>query len=303
MPGATLLYFKGEEQSALSLANLIGLDAQLIKRHDFPDGEFKLQLPSSLAAKTIIFHTLDHPNEKLIELLLVARTARQMGASSLTLIAPYLAYMRQDIAFAPGEVVSQRIVGDLLASLFDDVITVDPHLHRVSALEQAVPVKRAIVLSAAPILGDLAAKRRVNPILIGPDSESAQWVAQAALPHQLEYAVAQKIRHGDRAVEITLPAINVTGRPVVLVDDIASSGATLARAAELLLSKGAKSVDVAVTHALFSDGALDLIKRAGVDHVWSTDCVIHPSNAVSVAPLIAQAWNTLNSSGRMNQPE
>ena len=261
----TLLYFKGEEQAALRLARLIGSDAHLIMRHDFPDGEFKLQLPPALARQTIIFHTLNNPNDKLIELLLVARTARQMGATSLTLIAPYLAYMRQDIAFVPGEVVSQRIIGDLLASLFDVVMTVDPHLHRVSSLDQAVPVKTALALSAAPILGQLAASHRDNPVLIGPDSESAQWVAQAALTNSLDYAVAKKIRHGDRTVEIALPNVDVTGRSVVLLDDIASSGATLARAAALLLSAGAKTVDVAVTHALFSEGALELIKRAGVE--------------------------------------
>jgi ribose-phosphate pyrophosphokinase len=300
MHNATLLYFKGEEHAALSLANLIDADAQLVKRHDFPDGEFKLQLPTSLAQKTIIFHTLDHPNEKLIELLFVARTARLLGASCLTLIAPYMAYMRQDLAFVSGEVVSQGIVGNLLASLFDAVITVDPHLHRVSRLDEAIPVKRALVLSAAKLLGELAASRRENPLLLGPDSESVQWVAQAAEANRLDYAVAQKVRHGDRAVEITLPAIDVTGRPVVLLDDIASSGTTLARAAELLLIAGAKTVDVAVTHALFNHGALDLIRHAGVDQIWSTDCVMHPSNAVSVSALIAQAWKTLSSTDQVS---
>jgi len=300
MHNATLLYFKDEELAALSLANLIGADAQLVKRHDFPDGEFKLQLPTSLSQTTTIFHTLDHPNEKLIELLFVARTTRLMGATWLTLIAPYMAYMRQDLAFVSGEVVSQRIVGDLLASLFDAVITVDPHLHRVSRLDEAVPVKRALVLSAAKLLGELAASRRDNPLLLGPDSESVQWVAQAAEANRLDYAVAHKVRHGDRAVEITLPVIDVKGRSVVLLDDIASSGTTLARAAELLLIAGAKTVDVAVTHALFSDGALDMIRHSGVDQIWSTDCVMHPSNAVSVAPLIAQAWKTLGSTGQIS---
>lgn len=66
------------------------------------------------------------------------------------------------------------------------------------------------------------------------------------------------------------------------------------------MSAGAKTVDVAVTHALFSEGALELIKRAGVDQVWSTDCVMHSSNAVSVAPLIAQAWHALNGSDQVN---
>ena len=102
----------------------------------------------------MILRTLNNPNEKLVELLLAAQTARTLGASHLTLVAPYLAYMRQDIAFQPGEAVSQRIVGRFLAGLFDAVITVDPHLHRVATLQEAVPVTQAVVLSGAPLLSD-----------------------------------------------------------------------------------------------------------------------------------------------------
>lgn len=288
-----LLYFQNEAKPAMALAKAAGLSAHVIVRHDFPDGELKLTLPSALAERIAIFHSLDHPNDKLIELLLAARTARHLGAKHITLIAPYLAYMRQDIAFVPGEVVSQRIVGDWLASMFDAVITVDPHLHRISRLEEAVPVPHALVLSAAPLLGELAASKRDNPLLIGPDEESAQWVAQAAQAHHLDYAVASKTRMGDRSVEISLPAINVNGRAVVLLDDIASSGHTLARAAELLLAAGANTVDVAVTHALFDDQALALVAKAGVTQVWSTDCIAHASNAVSMMPTIAEAYQGL----------
>src|SRR5690606_12123678 len=109
--------------------------------HRFPDGELRLRLPATLPAAVVLFRGLHQPNEKLVELLLTARTARGAGARHLTLVAPYLAYMRQDMAFAPGEAVSQRIVGDFLAQLFDAVITVDPHLHRVARLDEAVPVR------------------------------------------------------------------------------------------------------------------------------------------------------------------
>jgi len=134
----------------------------------------------------------------------------------------------------------------------------------------------------------LVARHHDRPILIGPDEESAQWIAQAAARHGFEYGVCHKIRHGDREVQIALPALEVSGRAVVLLDDVASSGHTLATAAHLLLAAGATSVDVAVTHALFADGAFALVQKAGVGHIWSTDCIAHPSNAVSMADLIAQ---------------
>ncbi len=289
-----LLYFEEEQDSAARIATAAGMRLARIERHRFPDGELKLRLPQPLPRRVALLRTLDHPNEKLVELLLCASTARTLGAVHLTLVAPYLAYMRQDIAFEPGEAVSQRIVGNFIAGLFDAVITVDPHLHRVASLHEAVPLKEAWVLSGAPLLSDLIATRRQQPVLVGPDEESAQWIAKAAARHALDFIVCRKIRHGDRSVEISLPQGKVQGRATVLLDDVASSGHTLASAARQLIAAGAGSVDVAVTHALFADGAVQLIKDAGVTHIWSADCIHHPSNAVSMAPLIAAALLELN---------
>jgi ribose-phosphate pyrophosphokinase len=289
-----LLYFEEEQDQATQIAAAAGMALACISRHRFPDGELKLRLPDILPQRVTVLRSLHQPNEKLLELLLVGRTARTLGAEHLTLVAPYLAYMRQDIAFQPGEAVSQRIVGKFLSDLFDDVITVDPHLHRVTTLQEAVPVPQAIVLSGAPLLADWIALHRKQPLLVGPDEESAQWIAQAAQRHGFDFAVCQKIRHGDRSVEATLPQANIAGRAVVLLDDIASSGHTLATVARLLMAAGAETVDVAVTHALFADGAVDLIKAAGVSHIWSTDCIPHPSNAVRMAPLIAATLANLS---------
>ncbi|HCY17201.1 MAG: phosphoribosylpyrophosphate synthetase [Curvibacter sp. GWA2_64_110] len=294
MAGPVLLHFDDELPSAQRIATQAGLALGRIERHRFPDGELKLRLPAPLPERMVLLRTLDHPNEKLVELLLAARTARELGVRHLTLVAPYLAYMRQDIAFRPGEAVSQRIVGKFLAELFDALITVDPHLHRIATLQEAVPVPQAVVLSGAPLLSDLVAAHRPQALLVGPDEESAQWIAQAAARHGFDHAVCRKVRHGDRAVDIELPTSSFTGRAVVLLDDVASSGHTLAQAARLLLAAGAASVDVAVTHALFAGDALQLLHAAGIDQIWSTDCIAHPSNAVSMAPAIAAALANLN---------
>ena len=283
-----LLHFEEDQASAARIAQAAHFETACIGRHRFPDGELKLRLPPQLPARVVLLRTLNDPNEKLVELLLVAQTARTLGATHITLVAPYLAYMRQDIAFQPGEVISQRVVGSFLATLFDAIITVDPHLHRISTLQEAVPLAQATVLSGAPLLADLIADQRDNPLLMGPDEESAQWVAQAADRHGFDHGVCHKIRRGDKDVQIALPEIAVKGRAVVLLDDVASSGHTLAGAARLLLGAGAASVDVAVTHALFAGDALQIILQAGVSEVWSTDCIAHPSNAVSMANSIAE---------------
>lgn len=288
-----LLCFDDEEAVARRAADALALPLAVVRRHRFPDGELRLQLPADLPSRVVIWRGLHQPNEKLVELLLAARSARTLGAQHLTLVTPYLAYMRQDMAFNPGEAISQRIVGAFLADLFDAVVTVDPHLHRVATLEEAIPVRDAIVLSGAPLLADLIAARRQDVLLIGPDEESLQWVAQAARRHGWAHGVCRKTRHGDRHVDIALPDLPVAGRAVVLMDDVASSGHTAAQAARGLLQAGAASVDVAVTHALFAPGAVELLREAGVGAVWSTDAIPHPSNAVSIVPAVAQALQPL----------
>ncbi|MCH8180453.1 MAG: ribose-phosphate pyrophosphokinase-like domain-containing protein [Proteobacteria bacterium] len=318
MRPALLIHLDDEHAPARRLAEACGLPLAPVQRHRFPDGELRLQLPFDEASSTrpehlVIYRSLNQPNEKLVELLLLASQARTWGVRHITLVAPYLAYMRQDMSFHPGEVVSQRQIGRLLAGHFDALLTVDPHLHRVATLQEAVPLAQAVTLSAAPwlaahvgrVLGQAPGERGGNSdgsrdagtpleglariVLVGPDSESAPWIQAAAAVLGCDFGVCEKVRHGDHDVRIALPELDVAGRPVVLLDDIASSGRTLAVAARALLAHGAASVDVAVTHALFAHDALDTVHAAGVRHVWSTDSVVHDSNVVMLAPLLAQA--------------
>jgi ribose-phosphate pyrophosphokinase len=241
-----------------------------------------------------VLRSLHQPNEKLIELLLTCQTARQLCAQHLTLVAPYLAYMRQDMAFQAGEAISQQLVGGFLAQLVDAVVTVDPHLHRVTSLKQALPAAQALAISAAPLLSDVIAARRQAPLLMGPDEESRQWVTLAASRHQFEFGVCMKHRTGDQTVQITLPALTFSGRHVVLLDDVASTGQTLAQAAQALFAAGAATVAVAVTHALFAPGALERIKKTGVQDIWSTDSIPHASNVTHLALSLAEALVVIN---------
>jgi ribose-phosphate pyrophosphokinase len=284
-----ILSFDDYEVQSRKLAGALKRPCHIIQRHRFPDGESKLTLPVDLSEHVLFCHSLDQPNEKLVELLLAAKTARELGAKVLTLVAPYLCYMRQDKAFHPGEAISQPIVGNFLADLFDNVITVDPHLHRIQYLEQAVPAKQAVTLSATSLMAEFLRERFKDPILLGPDSEAEQWVSAVAKPNQWEYGVCKKIRTGDKKVEITLPEINLHGRSVIVVDDVASSGQTLSVAIRECLSKNAKHVDVLVTHALFVSDAKERLIQAGVRNMWSTDSVNHESNIIPLTVLLKDA--------------
>ena len=299
---ALLLAFDEEIALARGLAGALDCPLARVDRHAFPDGETRLRLPPQLPADVALLRGLQRPNERLVELLLAAAGARHLGVQRLTLVCPYLGYMRQDIAFTPGEVVSQRHIGALLGAAFDIVMTVDPHLHRIASLDEVMPGRQGLALSAAPLWGRCIAERAPGALLLGPDQESGQWVRAAAAAGGLDHAVARKLRNGDRDVAVALPDVPVQGRHVVLLDDVASTGRTLQAAARGALASGARRVDAAVTHALFVGEAFSELLASGVREIWSTDAVPHASNTISLVPLLAAALAGGGDASAADQP-
>jgi ribose-phosphate pyrophosphokinase len=288
-----ILAFPDYLSQAQRLAIRLNAELAEVTVHHFPDSESFVQLPPSLPEHVIVCRSLNQPNDKLIELLLCASTARELGVKRLTLVAPYLSYMRQDFANQRGVAVSQRIIGKMLASLFDDVLTVDPHLHRIASLDQAIPIKNAISLTAANEIGCFLEKQLDYAVLLGPDSESEQWVARIARQIGFDYAIAHKERLGDKHVEMTLPANNYANKPVVIVDDMASTGRTLTKAARLLKAAGAGDIYVAITHPLFCGDAEAHILEAGIKAIWSTNSIDHPTSCINLDALLADAINAI----------
>jgi len=284
-----IIGFPEYAEQTKNLAIETGLPYSEIQIHHFPDGESKLRLPESLPDHVILCRSLNQPNEKIVELILAAGGAKELGCKTLTLVAPYLAYMRQDCAFSPGEVVSQKVLGQLWAKYFDQVVTVDSHLHRIHELSEAIPINRAINLTATGPMSDYLHKTVDKPFLIGPDEESQQWVAAIAKKANWDYAVANKQRFGDAEVSITLPDGDYKARNIVLVDDVASTGKTLTNTAKALDKYQPASISVLVTHALFTGNSIEELYAAGVKNIWSCDSVPHPTNRVSLAHLLSKS--------------
>ncbi len=288
MPSPLILAFPAYRVPADRLAAETGYGVFPVTIHSFPDGESLVCLPPELPEHVIFFCSLDHPNEKLVELGFAAATARKLGARQLSLVAPYLCYMRQDKAFQAGQAISQRIIGNWLGSCFDTIITVDAHLHRIKALSEVIGPARTFNLSAEQLWVLLLRQRNDQPILMGPDQESRQWVQKIAEATGIDYAVAHKQRLGDLSVQIQLPEISVANRTVILVDDIVSSGHTLAVIAALLKKAGAAHIECLVTHALFTSSVEQLLNNSGIQEIVSSDSIPHPSNGAWLAPLLAK---------------
>lgn len=286
-----LVAFKDELAPAQRLADVMGLELSAVDTHIFPDGEVLPRVRASTPT-TLIYRSLNRPNEKLVELLLAADALRRAGAQRLVLLAPYLPYMRQDKAFEKGEPVSQHVIASLLDQPFDRIVTVDPHLHRTSSLSDIFHRTPCTLLHGADALAPFLKASGIDSktIVVGPDEESALWVHRISKPLGLEDLVLTKRRHGDRNVEISMPAgVGISGRPALLVDDICSTGATLCAAARALRSAGAASVTVFVTHALCDDEVLDQLRLAGADRLISSDACVHPTNMAPLASLISAA--------------
>ncbi len=270
---------------AIARAARVGYAA--VRVHRFPDGESLVRVRPPVGRHAILVRSLHDPNAKLVETALAADALRRAGARRVTLVAPYLPYMRQDAVFTPGEPVSQQVIGRWLGDVFDGVVTVEAHLHRVRRLTEVI-AGRSRSVSAAPVLASWLRRNGGPWLVVGPDEESEPWVRAIARAAAAPWVVARKERHGDRAVTVRLPAVAVGSRAVI-VDDIASSGATIAATARALRRQGVRNVDAIVTHAIFAPGAATRIRAAGVRRVVSCDTIPHPSNAIRVAALVAAA--------------
>ena len=262
----------------------------------FPDAECYLRFESEMdGCDVTLVANLARPDEHIPALLFAASTARELGACKVGLVSPYLPYMRQDRRFHSGEAVTSRTFARLISTHFDWMVTVDPHLHRYASLGELYSVP-ATALSAAPLIAEWIRAHVEQPLLLGPDAESAQWVSAVAEIIGAPWVVSQKTRHGDRDVEVELPDIaRWRGSKAVILDDIIASGRTMIEA--LRRTREARYDDPICVgiHAVFCDDSYRTLIGAGAGGIVTTDSVPHESNVIRLAALLANAVTALSS--------
>jgi len=275
----------GNEPLAGRLATLAPGAIGALEIRQFPDGETYLRFIDELKGRdAVLVCTLDRPDAKIAPLLFAAEAARELGARRVGLVAPYLCYMRQDQRFKSGEAVTSRSFAGMLSRTFDWLVTVDPHLHRYCSLADiyTIPAK---ALHAGPAIAQWIKNNIAQPFLIGPDSESRQWVEATARDCMARWAVAEKIRTGDRAVSEQALAVPLpNGVTPVLLDDIVSSGATLVETLRLL--EGSEAAVAIAIHGLCDADTEAKLRTAGARLV-TTNSIPNLWAQIDVAPLIA----------------
>lgn len=233
----------------------------------FPDGETYLKFNVNLKNKVVILiqSFYGNVNDCLIETFFAAKTARDLGAKKIILVAPYFPYLRQDKEFRTGECVSIKSVADYIDSCIDEIFIIDPHLHRKNTLNDIFKIK-SYKLSANRLIANYIITNLKNPILIGPDFESYKWAKESANFIGSESIILEKRRCSPRKVKIShdenLEIIK--NRTVVIVDDIISTGNTLLETIKLLKKYAPKSITCIGVHGIFTENALKKIQKTRV---------------------------------------
>lgn len=301
MDALHLYAMPGNETRAARLAEHLGhrgieTRAAVCAVHRFPDGETLVQLdpqPVPAQARAALVCTLDRPDLKTVPLLMAASTLRDLGARTVGLLAPYLAYMRQDKRFAPGQAVSAHVYAGLLSSHFDWLMTIDPHLHRIHDLAEIYTL-RAHVLHAAPLLAAWIAENVDSPLVVGPDAESTQWATEVARLAGAPVVVLDKVRLADTAVRVSVPDLSPwPGRTPVLIDDVISSGRTLIATLEHLRAQRTPPPVCVAVHGVLAGDALPALAAAGAARVVCGNSVAHAATPIDLTGLLVDGLEAM----------
>ncbi|SDL88177.1 MULTISPECIES: ribose-phosphate pyrophosphokinase [Daejeonella] len=283
-----LLSLPGNENLTVLLAKKLNAEVGEVTFRKFPDGETYTRILSDVKDKCVVLIcTLHEPDEKLLPLYFLSHTAKSLGAKCTCLVVPYLAYMRQDKVFNEGEGITSGFFGKLISGFADSIITVDPHLHRISSLEEVYDIPNKVV-RAADAISEWLKQNIENPVLIGPDSESEQWVSEVARNAGVPFTVLQKVRHGDREVEVSVPEVDkYKDHTPILVDDIISTARTMIKTVEHLKNAGMKPPICIGIHAVFAGNAYQELLDSGVKKIVTCNTIPHPSNEIDLSDLLA----------------
>ncbi len=255
----------------------------------FPDQETYLRILSDVKQKEVILVcTLYQPDDKILSLLFFCHLLKDLKATSICLIAPYMAYMRQDKAFNPGEAITSAYFAKLISSFVDRLITIDPHLHRRISMQEIYSIP-CDVLHATTLISDYIKEHIPCALLIGPDSESEQWVSEIAKDAGVPFIILQKIRHGDTEVEVSIPEVeNYKNYVPVIIDDIISTAHTMIETINHLKKTGMPPPVCIGVHAVFTEETFTDLLNSGAKEVITCNTIAHRSNSIDVSQMIIQ---------------
>lgn len=256
-----------------------------VKYSRFPDGEHYLQAGKTDDEMVIVGSVVD--TDSLVQLMLLIDACDR---ATNRLVLPYMAYARQDKRFKTGEPVSSRVVARALSQGVSDVTTIN--IHEKEVLKSfSVPTQN---LSLATDIGAYIRTLGLdNPLILAPDEGAMAFAGQVASVGGWESDHLEKTRLSGVEVRMAPRQLSAQSRSVVIVDDIISTGGTIATAAGMLYQQGAKDIYAACVHGVFTGGAYVHLMATGIRDVICSDTIERGSSRISAADQIARAIRKL----------
>lgn len=273
---------------ANNIAKRLGAQLTVAGLRIFSDGESNIKL-SKVGKNCVIVQSTHPPTDThLIQLLMIAKKCTDYGAQHICTVIPYLGYARQDRAFLEGEVVSIGLVAELIESVgIEHIITVD--IHSELAMSYFPSIQN---VSSVPLLAEYAFNMKLHdPIAVSPDAGGSNRAKEFARHLDIDVVVLKKSRHRETG-EVTIDEKvhkDISRRDAIMIDDIITSGNSLAKAAEVLHKNGAGRIYAMCAHALLIRDAAQKIKSAGVEDIISTNSVPGQYSKVDLSPELALA--------------
>jgi ribose-phosphate pyrophosphokinase len=276
-----------------NIAEFLGVDSFPVNHRLFPDGESYIRIESNVKEKTVVIvqTTSPDPDRKLVQLLMIASTARDYGAKRVIAVVPYLGYSRQDKRFLRGEALTLDVILNLLDKTgVSDLIVVDLHNEKsIREIEKNHSIK-VHNLSAVPSLARyLKESDYLGAYCLSPDKGAVHLAEKASKELEGRYSFFEKKR--DRRtgeIDMLVTDLDIKGKKAIVIDDIISSGGTMAKAIKGLKEQGANKVAAVCSHALFMPGAEERLFEAGADLIVTSDTVDNSYSKISVAKIIKE---------------
>jgi len=249
----------------------------------FPDDEFYVRILDDIEGEEVLIVQTTYPDTNIVELLLIQDAVYEAGVDKTTVILPYFGYSRQDKKFEEGEPISARAIAEHISLHADCIITVDPHKEYILDFFNVPAYSCSAVSEIAKYF-----KEEDIDFVLAPDRGAMERAQQISDIIRCEYDYMEKTRIDDTTVKIKPKNLDARNKKVVIIDDIISTGGTMAKAIKELKRQGAKAVSVACTHGLFVGGAKEKILSAGCDEIISTDTIENEFSKVKAAPCISE---------------
>lgn len=248
----------------------------------FPDDENYVRILDDLEGEEVIIVQTTYPDPNIVELFLLQNAAVEAQANRVTVVIPYYGYGRQDQQFEKGEAISAKAIAKHISMEADSVVLIDPHKEYICDFFD-VPADSC---SAVPEIAKHLSKHNID-LVLAPDKGAINRARTAAEIIGCDYDFLEKKRIDGKTIEMKTKKLPVKNKKAAIIDDIISTGGTMAKAIGQLKQQGASEIIAACTHGLFASNAADKILSAGCDELLSTNTIQNKFSVIDASPCVA----------------